>query len=107
MQSSVYELVRDAVVHKKIIRGMYQGYYREMCPHVIGHGPDGNEQALCYQFGGSSSSGLAPPGSRSNWRCVNLAKLSDVSSEPGQWHTATNHNRPQTCVADIDVEVAY
>lgn len=107
MASSVYVLVRDAVVNKKIIKGLYEGHYREMCPHVIGFGPDRQEQALCYQFGGSSKSGLAPPGSRSNWRCVRLAKLTNISSEPGDWHTATNHGKPQTCVADVDVEVVY
>ncbi len=107
MPSSVYAIVRDAVVHKKIVKATYEGYYREMCPHAIGRGPDGNEQALFYQFAGSSKSGLAQAGSRNNWRCIDLAKLSNVSSEDGAWRTANNHSRSQTCVRDVDVEVDF
>jgi hypothetical protein len=107
MPGSVYATVRDAVVHKKIAKATYEGHYREMCPHAIGRGPDGNEQALFYQFGGSSKSGLAPAGSRNNWRCIELAKLSNVSSEDGAWQTANNHSRSQTCVREVDVEVDF
>ena len=54
---STYELVKYAILNKKQIIAEYQGHYREMCPHAIGT-KNGYQQALFYQFGGSSSKGI-------------------------------------------------
>jgi hypothetical protein len=107
MSSEAYQLVRSAILAKRIIVARYNGHVREMCPHVIGYGPSGNEQALFYQFGGGSSTGIGPDGSRDNWRCIRLDGLRDIKIVDGPWHTAPNHSRPQTCVQEIDVEVDY
>ena len=101
-----YPLIRDAIVSKKIVTGTYQDHYREMCPHVLGLKND-RRQALFYQFGGTSSSGLDPDGSAKNWRCIPIDDLQDVVVTDGEWHTAPNHTRPQTCVDEIDVEVDF
>ncbi|TWH64751.1 hypothetical protein LX59_02098 [Azomonas agilis] len=101
---TVYEIVRNAIANKEIIIATYQNHVREMCPHVIGR-KNGREQALFYQFGGTSSSGPIVPDSPGNWRCIPIQGLSDVSSRAGTWHTGTNHSRPQTCVDEIDLEV--
>lgn len=105
--TSTYNLVREAIRNKQIVTGTYDGFYREMCPHVIGRGPSGNEQCLFYQFAGESKSGLGPDGSRGNWRCIPLKYLENANVVEGPWHTAPNHSRPQRCVAHIDLEVAY
>jgi len=101
-----YEIIRDAILTKKQVTAIYHGHYREMCPHAIGQ-KNGRAQALFYQFGGQSSSGLAPPGSPTNWRCIVIDELQDVKSRPGAWHTGDNHSRAQTCVGEIDVEVKH
>lgn len=103
---SVYEIVKDAILNKKIVFATYHGYERIMCPHTLGW-KKGREQALFYQFAGYSQSGLSPDGSPNNWRCLFLDQLNNVHSEDshGDWHTAPNHSRPQTCVDQIDVEV--
>ena len=105
--STEYEIVKNAIEKKLVVTGYYKGHYREMCPHVIGYNKQGKEQALFYQFGGTSSSGLGPAGDPENWRCIPLAGLTDARSAGGSWHTAPNHTRPQTCVATIDMEVGY
>jgi hypothetical protein len=105
--AEIYQIIRDAILTKSIIKATYNGFAREMCPHVLGLNKQHNEQALFYQFGGESRTGLASSGSPDNWRCVLISKLQDVSSEPGEWRTAPNHSRPQTCVAKIDVEVEF
>lgn len=102
---STYHVVRQAILDKHIVMAHYDDYYREMCPHVIGT-KNGREQALFYQFGGQSKSGLKPEGSGANWRCIPIAGLTDVRLASGPWHTAPNHSRPQSCVDHIDVEVA-
>ncbi len=100
-----YALVRQAILERKIIHAFYGGLHREMCPHAIGTRA-GREQALFYQFGGRSSSGpILPRGSGQNWRCIEIAKLSNVQLVDGPWATAPNHSRPQTCITEIDAEV--
>ena len=59
---------------------------------------------LCYQYAGESTSGLEVPGSPANWRCIALEKLSRVELLEEAWRTAPNHSRPQTCVAEVDVD---
>jgi len=103
---SEYELVKQAVRKKQQIFATYNGHHREMCPHVIGR-KNGKKQALFYQFGGTSSSSLNPPGSPENWRCIPIRGLRNVKVVEGDWHTAPNHSRPQTCVGRVDVEVNY
>lgn len=98
-----FDIIRDAILEKKQVTGYYRGHYREMCPHVLGT-KNGRAQALFYQFGGSSSSGLPADG---EWRCIPLGGLSEVSSQAGAWYTSTGHTQPQTCVDAIEVEVAY
>lgn len=105
--ANVYDIVRQAILHKDSISADYDGYPREMSPHVIGL-KRGREQALCYQFGGTSSSGpIEPVGSSANWRCVVIEKLENVRVIKGVWHTSPDHTQAQVCVDDIDAEVAF
>lgn len=101
---STYELIHEAIENKMQVTATYKGYYREMCPHVLGL-KNGVMHCLFYQFGGDSSSRQIVPGSSQNWRCLDINALEDVSIHPGAWHTASNHSRPQTCVDQIDAEV--
>lgn len=105
---TVYEIVRDAIQNRKIVAATYRGRVRVMCPHVLGT-KRGRHQALFYQFAGESNRGLGPDGDPENWRCMFLDELSDVSSRDakGEWHTAPNHSRPQTCVDSIEVVVNF
>src|SRR5512135_3173083 len=100
----IYYLVRTAVLSKRPIRARYYGRERFLGPHRLGRNSDGQMGGLCYQYGGESGSGLQAPGSPANWRCIALEKLSRVELLEGAWHTAPNHSRPQTCVAEVDVD---
>lgn len=105
--SQNYLLIRQAVLEKVSVEAMYQGHKRLMSPHVLGR-KNGREQALFYQFGGTSSSGLAAAGSPNNWRCIPVGLLTELRVlDAGEWATGPNHSRPQTCVSEIDVEVTY
>lgn len=101
---TTFEIIADAIRNKKQIVATYNGYYREMCPHVLGY-KNGKEQCLFYQFGGTSSSGLSsnPNG---NWRCIEISKLQNVDSRIGDWYSFSKHTRPQSCVDTILVEVS-
>lgn len=99
----VYEILRSAILNKQQVFCQYDGHPREMCPHAIGT-KNGESHVLSYQFGGSSKSGLPPGG---QWRCMVVSGISAAVAQEGQWHTGDSHTRPQTCVDNIDVEVAY
>lgn len=107
MPSTAYDLIAQAIAAKSCISASYNGYHREMCPHTLGYSKKGDEQALCYQYGGQSSTGIGPDGDPNNWRCVVVSKLSNVTLINGPWHTAPNHTMPQTCVADVRHEAAH
>jgi len=103
MTSQTYLIFREAVLKKKQVTCVYHGLPREICPHTLGY-TNGREQALSFQFAGQSSSGLPPSG---EWRCMKLDGVTNAVLRDGPWHTAPDHSRPQTCVKQIDVEVAF
>ncbi len=101
----IYQLVRTAVVRRQPMEAFYDGYPRVLCPHRLGRNKDGEFRVLCYQYGGQSRSGLQPAGSAVNWRCIVVEKLGNVKLLTDRWRTAPNHSRPQTCIAEADVDV--
>ncbi len=100
----IYRLVRTAVISKRPIRAVYHSRDRWFCLHRLGWNREGQTRVLCYQYRGESGSGLEVAGSPSNWRCIELEKLGRVALLEDMWHTAPNHTRPQTCVAEVDVD---
>jgi hypothetical protein len=98
---TTYELIRRAIERREQVRAEYNGYRREMCPHVLGQ-KNGRAQALFYQFAGGSESGLEAVGSPENWRCIPVDGLTNVEVVAGTWYTAA-HSEPQTCVDDVDL----
>ncbi|MEM9808947.1 MAG: hypothetical protein AAF959_27145 [Cyanobacteria bacterium P01_D01_bin.56] len=101
---SAYETIKDAILNKRQVVAIYKGYRREMCPHTLGL-KGSKQHCLFYQFGGDSSSGAIIPGSDRNWRCIPVDKLESITVRDGEWYTASNHSRRQTCVDQVDVEV--
>jgi hypothetical protein len=97
------ETLKKAIAGKLQITAYYDGHYREFCPHMIGW-KKGVYHLLTYQFAGSSSRGLPPGG---EWRCFNVSELSNVQARHGQWHTGSNHTKPQTCIDEIEAEVSH
>jgi hypothetical protein len=100
----ICRMVRLAVVNKRPIRAVYHNRERWFCPHRLGRNHEGQTRVLCYQYRGESVSGLQAAGSPANWRCLALEKLSGVELLEDAWYTAPNHSRPQTCVAEVDVD---
>ena len=101
MPSPTYELFAAAIKARKQITCVYDGYPRELCPHILGHKKD-EEVALCFQFAGKSSRLLPRAG---EWRCLHLAKVEDAGLRDGPWHGGTDHSKPQACVEIVDLDV--
>jgi hypothetical protein len=80
----------------------YHGLRRFFCPHRLGQNSKGDLRVLCYQY--ESESGLGPPGSPANWRCIVLSELGEVDVLDEPWRTAPNHSRPASCIGDVDID---
>jgi len=100
--SPVYQLFAQAMASRMQVLFLYDGYRREVCPHILGHTRLGQEVALTYQFGGQSSRGLPPGG---EWRCFRLAKATDVRLRRGPWQAGWSHSRHQDCVDIVDLDM--
>src|SRR5438067_7390720 len=95
--SEVYELLRYAAARRQPVVATYDGQPRLLCPHVLGR-KSGRLHVFCYQFGGSSNSGLAGASETiGGWRCLAVEKLSQVELRADAWHTEPRSPR-QTCI---------
>jgi hypothetical protein len=101
MASATYGLFRQAILGEKQITCAYDGYRRELCPHIIGH-TGGEEKVLAFQFAGESKLGLPPGG---EWRCLYLSRVHAASMRDGPWFAGSRHRTTQRCVENIDLDV--
>jgi hypothetical protein len=103
MPGSTYDTVRAALIHRRTVIAMYQGFRRELCPWAIGS-KGGVPRALFYQRGGQTSTGPVTPGSPDNWRCMDLHELTILEVVDGEWVGPTAHRRASHCLDVIDVD---
>ena len=94
-----YQILAEAIRAKRQVIARYGGEERVFSPHALGT-KRGAYHVLVYQYGGGSRTGLPPGG---EWRCLDLAGLSDLRPEPGAWHTAPNVFNPQSCLDEVEV----
>jgi len=99
MPSRTYALFRGAILTEQQVTCVYEGRYRELCPHIIGTNKNGEEAVLAWQFAGESSGPLP------QWRCLKLANVSDAHARDGLWHEGGSHRTAQTCIKNIDLDI--
>ena len=99
MSSRSYALFRKAILAEQQVTCVYEGRYRELCPHVIGTDRNGGETVLAWQFAGESSGPLP------QWRCLKLANVGDARPRDGRWHEGGSHRTTQTCVKNVDIDI--
>jgi len=100
--SETYHLLWRAARGREQITFVYDGYYREACPTILGYKKDGREAVLAFQFGGKSKSTLPSSG---QWRCFDLAGVTDLHMRDGEWHGGTSHRKTQPFIQHVDVDV--
>jgi hypothetical protein len=102
MPSSNYKLFARAMTERKQVHCSYEGYGRALCPIILGR-KNGQEVALTYQFAGDSSKGPVSP--QGLWKCLQLAKVTNVTLHDGPWRAGSKHQRRQSCVEIVDLDV--
>ena len=100
--SEIYLLLWKAIHTRKLIACVYDGCFRETCPHILGYTKLGAEALFVFQFGGESTSELRPGG---DWRCFELAGMTEVRLCEGRWRSGARHSQPQGCIQFVDVDV--
>jgi hypothetical protein len=86
-----YEMVREALLLRHQLFGLYDGQTCQLCPHLLGwknteRGKVG--YGLFYVFKGSAASApSAPDGLEDGFRCMEVDKLEGLHSLPGPWHS--------------------
>jgi hypothetical protein len=101
MTSPSYRLIARAIRGREQVLCMYNGFARALCPIMLGHKQD-RERVLGFQFAGDASEGLPPGG---QWKCFEVAKMTEVQLRSGEWHTGTRHTRPQHCIDTVDLDI--
>ena len=97
-----YAMLERAVRKNRNVWALYNGLPRLLSPHLLGS-KAGELRLFSYQFGGKSKSGLHPPGSSDNFRCMRVRDLHDVVVFGGEWHTGGGGGKRQNCLDRIDV----
>ena len=101
--SEVYDLLRLAAARRQPVAAVYDGLPRLLCPYVLGR-KSGRLRVLCYQFGGSSRSGLTMVSEAvGGWRCLVVERLSEVELRAEAWHSEP-HSPRQTCIDEVDFD---
>ncbi|MET0925563.1 MAG: pyridoxamine 5'-phosphate oxidase family protein [Xanthobacteraceae bacterium] len=100
--SAVYRSFWEAIRTRQQIICSYGGGHREACPTILGYNKDEREAVLVFQFGGESTTRLPPGG---EWRCFDLARVTDLRLRSGPWHGEARHSAPQPCIRYVDVDV--
>jgi hypothetical protein len=100
MPGPAYKLFAWAIENRSRVLCTQNGYPREICPIILGHG-DGQEKALVWQVGGETSAG---PLRRPGWKCFLLANVADARLGEGAWLPGSSHRREQSCVKEVDYD---
>ena len=100
----IYELLRTAGARKQPVVECTKDSLGN-CVHICWAGVNrAGGTHFCYQFGGTSDSGLREVGEGVGaWRCIVVEKLRAVELQSGIWHTEPRSNR-QTCIAEVEFD---
>jgi hypothetical protein len=102
----IYRVIWTTVANRQPIEASYQGRYRLFCRTDWG---EVGRESFCTLLPvrrrqPERTRPLDPLDLSANWRCVALEKLSRMKLVEGDWHTAPNHSRPASCVAEADID---
>jgi hypothetical protein len=74
----IYELLRTSGARRQPVAAMYEEHPRLFCPHLLGRSKQGRRNAFCYQFEGTSDSGLKTVAEGvGGWRCIVVESSSE------------------------------
>jgi len=100
--SEIFVLICRAILERKQLVCRYDGLYREVNPHILGHSA-GNERVQVYQFAGGTSKGRIKPGG--DYKCWSVSKIEAPELRDGPFHGDEKHKYRQKCLKDVYLHV--
>jgi len=97
---SRYLLIREAILDKQQLAGLYKGKRMMACPHALGW-LDERPYVLCYRFLGPS----LKTERQDLWQWMALQDFAHLAMRSGHWYSAPPETRPPLPGVEIDVEV--
>lgn len=94
-----YALLRRAVQQRQLIRCVFKGLERDLCPHALGL-KGGRAHLLAWQFGGRCWEPLSADG---GWRCIPIYQMSELALIDGPWRVGSPVPK-DICLDLLDVE---
>ena len=101
MPSESYQLIHKAMHAGQPIACKYNGLPRTACPVILCYDKQKEESVFVYQTAGRTSKDEKLP----RWTCLKLRAISDLHVQDGPWLEGASHQRTQTCITLVDVDV--
>ena len=99
----LHRIILTAILNRIVLRAVYDGGIRLLCPHILGRNRDGKVRILCLQLDGFSASGLQRNDDPGDWRCLALEKFQAIAYDASPWKTAPNCGGLPKCMAEIEL----
>lgn len=97
-----WAVLQAALTQRRPVRIGYHGHERVVCPHALGW-KNGRAKALCYQTGGTTSTGPLPRDSTQRWRSLFIDQIHDPTIIDGPWETADNYTHHSNGIDQMDL----
>jgi len=100
---ATHTIVRRAILDRRSLSARYDGAVLHFSPHALGRHPDRSLRVVAFQYAGHGPA--RPPGDpdRGRWRCLSVARLTQVVPNRDGWHSGHDRRRPVSCITDVVV----
>lgn len=89
LRPPAWEVLEQALTHKRPVALRYHGRDRILCPHAIGW-KQGRLRVLSYQVAAPGTEASPDPAQR--WRCMFLDEIEAAVITDGPWESAANYS---------------
>jgi|SRR5215469_5061555 len=102
---ATWRVLEEALRTRRPVSLRYHDRDRLACPHVLGL-KDGRPRVLCYQAGGTTSSGRLPTDPAQRWRHLFVDEIEAAALVDGPWESAPNYAPASTGFDHVVTAVA-
>lgn len=100
--SEAYEVIRQAIIDRRSLNGVYDKCIRFFSPITLGRCPDGEPGVIAYQYAGRLPEGALPIGGE--WACFRLDRLRWLQPNGDRWAMGPLGRRPADFIVSSDTD---
>ena len=103
--SEAYEVIRQAIMQRRSLSGVYDESMRFFSPVSLGRCADGEPGVIAYQYAGRYPGGRqVPPGG--SWECFRLSRLRWLQPTADKWSIGPLGDKPNDFLRGSEVDAA-